>query len=96
MGTMFHHEDGAHVATRWWGGEERGVVVQLERGAGDVMMDTPLQGDDGSSATLRDLADQAGSNSRMSRELFGDLRCERCGEADRTLGEHGLGRCVSM
>ncbi len=33
---------------------------------------------------------------KVERRREPDLACGRCGEADRTKGEHGLGRCVTF
>jgi hypothetical protein len=57
MATEFRHADGTLVAHRRAGSREQGCVIALMPGAGDVTMDTPLWGDDGSIETLRTLAD---------------------------------------
>lgn len=66
---------------------------------------------EGAGLFIHDLADFcADQNPRFNRErwldyLAGrcgpnggklDVRCSRCSEADRTRGDHGLGRCVSF
>ncbi len=59
MGTLFTDSDtGAEVAHRSWGGDSVGVRVTLLPGARNASMDSLLRGDDGSTETLRSLAEQ--------------------------------------
>jgi hypothetical protein len=97
MSTEFYNVDGELVAHRYWGGDARGTVVELQPDAVKVReMDEPLYGNDGSQENLRTLADWVGRNRLTPADIVEREReraeafrvkpgpwgnCEHCGEA---------------
>lgn len=60
MATEFYNVDGELVALRYWGGDERGTVIELRDGARFGELDTPLRGAGAGVTTLRELAAEVG------------------------------------
>lgn len=99
MGTEFRDADGRLVARRYWGGDERGVVIELEPNAvthlarllawsanGAATSVPLLHGDDGSETNLVELAAQAGTN-RLSPAAVLERRRQRREKAARLVGD---------
>jgi RNA polymerase-binding transcription factor DksA len=92
MSTEFYNVDGELVAHRYWGGDARGTVVELQPDAVKVReMDEPLFGTDGSQENLRTLADWVGRNRltpadivERERERAAAFRAARQRDMERT------------
>lgn len=77
MSTEFSDGNGNVVARRWWGGDSRGVVVEILPCAAIVEMGTELFGDDGTRESLRSLAEgYSGAGSEFESLLQATARAE--------------------